>query len=325
MTPGGDLTLFYVADIHGSDVCFRKWLNAARFYGADALVVGGDLTGKILLPIYPHAGNGAEAWTATWKGRQVHLETRREVDELVASARDEGAYGYLTTPEEVAEIRASPELERSIFTRLKLEGLARWVRLADERLADGAVRALVMAGNDDPPEIDPILAASRRLEDVQGRVVELAPGIHMASRGESTPTPWHTPREVPDDVLAERVGTVVDQLPDEGTTIWNLHMPPHATGIDEAPDLDPDLRIRYDGGGEPRMIPVGSVAIRRLIEQRGPTIALHGHIHEGRGRYRLGRTVGANPGSQYQDGVLMGILLRVSARHGLRDLAFTAG
>lgn len=325
MTADGDLTIFYVADIHGSDVCFRKWLNAARFYGADTLVIGGDLTGKILLPIYPHAGNGNEAWSATWKGRQVRLETRGEVDELIATARDEGAYGYVTTPDEVAEIRASPDVERAVFTRLKLEGLERWIRLADERLAGGAVRALVMPGNDDPPEIDPVLAAADRLEDVQGRVVELAPGIHMASRGESTPTPWHTPREVPDETLGERVRAVVDELPGHGTTIWNLHMPPHATGIDEAPELGPDLRIRYDGGGEPRMTPVGSATIRRLIEERSPTIALHGHIHEGRGRYRLGRTVGANPGSQYQDGVLMGVLLRVSARHGLRDLAFTAG
>ena len=51
----GRLTIFYVADIHGSDVCFRKWLNAGRFYGADVLVIGGDLTGKVLLPDLPRA------------------------------------------------------------------------------------------------------------------------------------------------------------------------------------------------------------------------------------------------------------------------------
>ena len=56
MTAGAERTIFYVADIHGSDVCFRKWLNAGRFYGADVLVIGGDLTGKVLLPIYPAPG-----------------------------------------------------------------------------------------------------------------------------------------------------------------------------------------------------------------------------------------------------------------------------
>lgn len=324
MTAAAERTIFYVADIHGSDLCFRKWLNAARFYGADVLIVGGDLTGKILLPVYPATG-GNGSWTATWRGRQIRLDTRAEVDELIRTARNEGTYGYVTTVDEVAAIRASPALERETFTRLKLEGLAAWVDLADQRLEDGSVRALVMAGNDDPPEMDAVLASARHLEDVGGKVTEIWPGIHMASVGESTPTPWHTPRELPDDVLGERVSDVVGSLPNGGTTIWNLHMPPYKTGIDDAPALDDELRVRYDAGGEPRMLPVGSSSIRRLIEERVPTLALHGHIHEGRGRYRLGRTIGANPGSQYQDGVLMGILVRVSATDGVRDLTFTAG
>ena len=324
MTAGADRTIFYVADIHGSDVCFRKWLNAGRFYGADVLVVGGDLTGKVLLPIYPAPG-GNGSWTATWRGRHVRLETRAEVDELVRTARDEGSYGYVTTVDEMAAIEASPDLERSTFTRLKLEALADWVGLADQRLADGAIRAYVMAGNDDPPEIDAVLATSARLEDVGGEVVEMASGIHMASVGESTPTPWHTPRELPDEELGDRVARTVGALPQGGITIWNLHMPPHATGIDAAPQLDPDLRVQYDSGGEPRMLPVGSRSIRRLVEERQPTLALHGHIHEGRGRYKLGRTVGINPGSQYQDGVLMGVLIRVSPTSGVRDITFTAG
>lgn len=324
MTAGAERTIFYVADIHGSDLCFRKWLNAARFYGADVLIVGGDLTGKVLLPIYPATG-GNGAWTATWRGRHVRLETKAEIDELIRTARNEGTYGYVTTVDEVAAIRASPSLERDIFTRLKLDALREWIRLADQRLADGSVRALVMAGNDDPPEIDALLRTSERLEDVGGAVTEVAPGIHMASVGESTPTPWHTPRELPDAKLGERVAAVADALPKGGTTIWNLHMPPHKTGIDDAPELDDELRVIYDAGGEPRMQPVGSSSIRGLIEERVPTLALHGHIHEGRGRYRLGRTIGANPGSQYQDGVLMGILVRVSATNGVRDLTFTAG
>jgi uncharacterized protein len=325
VTKGDDLTIFYVADIHGSDICFRKWLNAGRFYGADVLVIGGDLTGKILLPIYADSDGAGATWTATWKGRQLRLETRGEVDELIRTARNEGAYGYVTTPDEVAAIRASRDLEREVFTRLKLEALEGWLRLADERLADSGVRALVMAGNDDPPEIDPVLAGAHRLEDVGGRVVELAPGIWMASRGESTPTPWNTPRELPDAELGAKVREVVDDLPAGGVSIWNLHMPPNRTGIDGAPELDGDLRVLYDGSGEPRMRPVGSETIKSLITEREPTLALHGHIHEGRGRYRIGRTIGANPGSQYQDGVLMGLLIRVSPRHGVRDLTFTAG
>ena len=319
-----DLTIFYVADIHGSDVCFRKWLNAAGFYGADVLVIGGDLTGKVLLPIYRGVGN-AHGWTTTWKNREQPLETRREVDELIRAARNEGTYAFETTAEEVIEIRTNIELERAVFSRLKIAALEEWIALADERLAGRRTQALIMPGNDDPPEIDAILSSARTLRNVQGVTTELAPGIWMASRGESTPTPWKTPRELPDDVLGERVRDVVSELPEGGITIWNLHMPPGDTGIDRAPRLDPELNVRYDGSGEPIMVPVGSTSIRGLIAEHQPTIGLHGHIHEGRGRYRIGSTTGFNPGSQYQDGVLLGLQLRVSARQGLRDFAFTAG
>ena len=319
-----DLTIFYVADIHGSDLCFRKWLNAAGFYGADVLVIGGDLTGKVLLPIYPVPG-AVERWTATWRDRRHVLETRQEVAALVETASKTGAYGFVTTPDEVAEIQGSLERERQVFTRLKVAALEGWMRLADERLAGRPVRAFVMPGNDDPPEIDAVLGDARCIEDVQGRAVELAPGIAMGSRGESTPTPWRTPRELSEEALGARVRDVASALPASGVTIWNMHMPPADTGIDGAPVLDADLHVRYDGSGEPMMAPVGSTAIRALIEECQPTIALHGHIHEGRGRYRLGDTRGFNPGSQYQDGVLQGVLLRVSARHGLRDIVFTAG
>ena len=319
-----DLTIFYVADIHGSDLCFRKWLNAAGFYGADVLVIGGDLTGKVLLPIYPAGGHNG-AWTATWKDRVHRLETSSEVAELIRLARNDGAYGFVTTADEMAEIGASIERERAVFGRLKVEALEAWLALADERLADRRTRAFLMAGNDDPPEIDALLAEARSLVDVQGAATELSPGIWMASRGESTPTPWHTPRELPDPALGELVRDAVSGLPTGGTTIWNLHMPPYDTGVDRAPRLNDSLHVQYDGSGEPIMVPVGSQAIRDLIAEGEPTIALHGHIHEGRGRYRIGRTVGFNPGSQYQDGVLQGMLLRVSARKGLRDFAFTAG
>jgi Icc-related predicted phosphoesterase len=319
-----ELTIFYVADIHGSDVCFRKWLNAAGFYGADVLIIGGDLTGKTLLPIYPAAGPGG-GWTAIWREREQQLETRDAVDDLVRVARKEGVYGFVTTPEEVAEIRGSIELERKVFARLKVAALEEWLALADARLAGRRIQAYVMPGNDDPPQIDDVLAASSTLRDVQGATTELAPGVWMASRGESTPTPWNTPREVPDDVLGDRVRQVVDRLPHGGTTIWNLHMPPHDTRVDLAPRLGPGLKVQYDGSGEPAMVPVGSVAIRSLIAERQPSIALHGHIHEGRGRYRIGATQGFNPGSQYQDGVLNGLLLRVSDRQGLRNVVFTAG
>jgi Icc-related predicted phosphoesterase len=319
---GEDLTLFYAADLHGSDVCFKKWLNAARHYGADAVIIGGDLTGKVLVPLYRAPDGG---WVATRHGRRVELASADEVAGFKAAARAEGAYAFETTPEEVAEIQGSLEKERAVFERLKRSALEEWVALADERLADSRVRALVMPGNDDPPELDDVLASSRRLENVQGKAVELGPGIWMASRGESTITPWRTPREVPEATLGRLIEEAVDQVPAGVIDIWNVHNPPYRTGIDSAPRLDEELRVQYGGSGEPDMVPVGSTEVRRLIEERQPALALHGHIHEGRGRYALGRTVGFNPGSVYSDGTLYGVLVSVSPRKGLRHYTLTSG
>lgn len=317
-----EVTIFYVADIHGADLCFKKWLNAGRAYGADVIVIGGDLTGKVLVPLYPSPAGGR---SVTWHGRIVELETRSEIDEFTRRIRSEGAYAYETTPEEVAEIQASIEREREVFARLKIAALEEWLAWADERLPGSDVRALVMPGNDDPVDIDPLLDGSRSLENVQGRAVELASGIWMASRGESTPTPWNTPREVPDDELGRLVEKAVIEVPEDAFAIWNIHNHPYNTGIDSAPKLDALLRIQYTGSGEPQMLPVGSRSVRRLIEEHQPGLALHGHIHEGRGRYALGRTVGFNPGSVYSDGTLYGVLVRVSSKRGVRSYTLTSG
>jgi Icc-related predicted phosphoesterase len=316
-----DVTIFYAADLHGSDTCFKKWLNAAPFYGADVAVIGGDLTGKVLVPIY----EDGHRHVATWHGRRLELETEAEVREFVVRTRASGAYAFRTAPDEVAEIQGSIEKERAVFAKLKIEALEEWIAWADERLAGRATRALVMPGNDDPPDIDDVLQSASHLEDVHGRAVELVDGVWMASRGESTPTPWHTPREIPDDELGERVEKVVAEIPEGAVAIWNIHNPPYNTGVDTAPQLNDRLEIQYAGSGEPDMVPVGSRSVRALIEEHQPLLALHGHIHESRGRYTLGRTVGFNPGSVYSDGTLYGVLVRVSSEGRIKSYTLTSG
>ena len=43
--------LFLAADLHGSEIVFRKFLAAATFYEADALLIGGDMTAKTIVPV----------------------------------------------------------------------------------------------------------------------------------------------------------------------------------------------------------------------------------------------------------------------------------
>ena len=70
--PGaGGTTLFFASDLHGSEICFRKFLNAAKFYEADLLVLGGDIAGKLVLPIVEEAGG---RFRATLHGEPRLLE-----------------------------------------------------------------------------------------------------------------------------------------------------------------------------------------------------------------------------------------------------------
>ena len=45
------LRIFFATDIHGSEVCFRKFLAAAKVYEADVMLLGGDFAGKALVPV----------------------------------------------------------------------------------------------------------------------------------------------------------------------------------------------------------------------------------------------------------------------------------
>jgi Icc-related predicted phosphoesterase len=56
----------------------------------------------------------------------------------------------------------------------------------------------------------------------------------------------------------------------------------------------------------------GSRSVRLAIETHQPMLGLHGHIHESAGVIRLGRTLCANPGSEYGEGVLRGFLARLA-------------
>lgn len=316
-----DFNLFFATDIHGSETCWRKFLNAAQAYHADVLVLGGDLTGKVIVPIY----RLSTGWQATWREKAFTLNTQAELNDLIKAIRGPGAYPYVTTHDEMETIAGDAEAERALFTRVRTKVVQDWLALADERLAGTNIRCFVMAGNDDPPEVDAALRGARCVVNVDGLIVQMTSRIAMLSYGTSTETPWHSPREVSEDEYLRRVEPLVAQLTNPQLAIFNFHDPPHDSDIDVAPKLDTRLHVQYRATGEVIYAPVGSHAVRTLVEKYQPMLGLHGHVHEGRGRYKIGRTIGFNPGSDYTDGMLRGVLLRISEQKGIRDYAFTMG
>src|SRR5918999_6131150 len=94
---GGEATrIFYATDIHGSEITFRKFLNAGKFYDVDALVYGGDLMGKLLIPIVQDAGG---SWRATLHGKTHRLRGPQELGEFQKRLETLGFYWYECDPE----------------------------------------------------------------------------------------------------------------------------------------------------------------------------------------------------------------------------------
>ncbi len=292
----GMLRIFYAADIHGSDACWRKFLKAGDFYGVDVIILGGDLTGKAMVAV---VRGPAGTWRARFLGRVAEAHDGDELTALEAQIRFNGFYPYRCEPEEGAR-----------FEEVMRDDVQRWMDLAAERLRGSSVPCLVMPGNDDGDYVADVLAQSAPAGNAEERLIEVK-GVQFLSLGYSNITPWHTDRELGEDQLSEKIERLVKDLDPAMPAIFNLHVPPYDTRIDDAPELDASLRLV--GGAGARMVPVGSHAVRAALEANQPVLSLHGHIHESRGVARLGRTTAINPGSEYNAGVLRGVIVTVTA------------
>lgn len=305
---GRPTRVLFAADLHGSQPTFRKFLAAAAFYEADALIFGGDLMGKALVPIVRRNG----AYRATFQGREESFDADG-LGAFVRAVELPGFYWTVLEPDEYEAVEADPLMRHGLFHELASERLAGWLELAEDRLSSGGVRLYLTGGNDDEPSVLETLDQhdGDRVVACEGRLVELDDEHTMITVGLSTPTPWDTPREAGEAEIAEAIETAVAAVPDVGRCVFNLHCPPKDTPIDTC------LKLEVRRGELPRPIREagrfvttggGSAAVREAIERYQPLVGLHGHIHESGGRFRIGRTQTFNPGSEYAQGVLQGVL-----------------
>lgn len=299
------MRLYYAGDVHGSEKCWRKFLGAARFYEADTLIMGGDITGKLMVPVVATADGRHEASVF---GRPETVADDG-LDDLEKRIRFNGFYPYRCDRAEYDRLSADKDYRERVFTELMVAEVRRWIELAEERLAGTGVRCFVMPGNDDEFAIDAALE-STTIVNPDNRVVRIDDDTQMLSCSWTNPTPWDSPREEAEDVLLERLHRIAADLEPGLVTIFNLHCPPHGTPLDRAPELTADLKVVLDGG-EPRIVPVGSKAVRTLIEEIQPALSLHGHIHESKAVARIGKTTCVNPGSAYSEGVIDGAVVEL--------------
>jgi Icc-related predicted phosphoesterase len=295
---GGKLRLLFATDLHGADIVFRKFLNAATVYEADVAILGGDLTGKRILPIIQRDGR----YQAEVMG-QVHTAAdEKGLAKLRGRVHDLGEYPIVVSEDELAILQAQPKLIEERFEAECHAQVTDWMRRAAERLEPLEVPLHVTGGNDDYLSIETILDQAEWITNAEGQVIPLRDGLEMISTGYGNPTPWHCPRDISEDELAQRIEAMASRLEEPHLAVFNLHVPPFGSGLDYCPKLDTSQDPPRPIVGEE--IAAGSTAVSETIRRYQPLLSLHGHIHESPGIRRLGRTVSINPGSEYAEGVL---------------------
>jgi uncharacterized protein len=313
-------TIFFASDLHGSEVCFKKFVAAAKFYGADTLLLGGDISGKVVVPIVA-AGKGR--YVANFHGQEEKIDDSTITD-FEQRAWNSGLYTERMERDEYQHYIDHPGDIEALFSRVMRRTVQRWVEYAKTKLADSPVTIYNAPGNDDPKEIDEVLLThgEERLVFVEGEVVELAPGMEMLSTGYTNQTPWDTHREYTEDEIRAHLKKMTERLSNPQHAIFNIHVPPYNSRLDTAPLLGQDLKVKTSAGAQVTA-PVGSVAVREAIEEIQPLLSLHGHIHESGGCVPIGRTTAINVGSEYGEGVLRGVLLTIGDGKLLRYQAVT--
>jgi Icc-related predicted phosphoesterase len=302
--------MFIATDLHGSERTFRKFINAGKFYDVNVIVMGGDIQGKLMIPIIKE-GNGHHR--ATVQGRVEHLETEEELKALMGKLDILGFYHKVMEQDEFLALQANPDDVHSLFNELAKQKLINWVSLAEERLNGTGIKCFVTGGNDDEWEVLNVMKQepTQSFFACENEMVHVDEDHTMISVGISTPTPWKTPREVPEEELGAMIDKMAALVPDMSKAIFNFHDPPKDSTLDTCPmlDWDKDPPEQIISGGQPVMHGAGSSAVRDAIEKFKPMLGLHGHIHESQSVAKIGRTTIINPGSEYAEGILRGCLV----------------
>jgi Icc-related predicted phosphoesterase len=313
------MRLYFATDVHGSETCWRKFLNAAEHYKADVLVLGGDMTGKALVPIIDDGGG---KWHATLLEVRTEMTSEEEVAAFEDAVIRRGYYPFRTDPARLQELSEDESQWHDLFQEKMLETVEKWMRMADERLGGKGIRVMCSPGNDDQFEVDEIIENAKTVELGEGRVVDLD-GFQVVSTGWSNRTPWDTYREEDEPDLRARLEAAISQVTvSPERVIFNFHCPPYRSGLDDAPELTEDMMLKDAGRA---VKPVGSTAVRGAIEEHEPALSLHGHIHESRGNCRIGRTLCINPGSSYEQGDLMGAVVDLDGKKKVKRFLLTSG
>jgi Icc-related predicted phosphoesterase len=297
--------VLFATDLHGSEFTFSKLLKVLDLWSPDVLIMGGDVAGKGLLPVLVEGGEARMRWMG--KENVVPLD---QIDEYEARANQLGFYPTRVDRDGLERLRSDEAFKEREFELLMYERWEQWLDRLEARCAELHLPAYVIAGNDDPWSLDELTEVDREwVHGADGRVLPLLDQWTLLSIGLANETPWGCPRDVTEDKLAEELEALASQVEDFDRVVANIHVPPHGSALDLAPELDTSVSPPRAISGS--TVPVGSVAVKEFLEQKQPLLSLHGHIHESPGAVSIGRTRAINPGSEFAEGILRGVLVTI--------------
>ena len=297
------IKILFVTDLHGSEYSFRKLLTALKLWEPDVYVAGGDVAGKGLLPVLVNSGRARIRWMG--EEHDVDMDQLADYEE---KAMQLGYYPYRAEEDELQVMEEDPKRSEEVFEQLMVERWSDWLERLEARCAELAIPAYVIAGNDDPWALDEITNKEREwVKGANGKVLPLLDDWTLLSCGLANQTPWHCPRDVSEEHLASELENLSAQVDDFTSVIANIHVPPYGSSLDIAPELDTSVSPPRALAGS--TVPVGSTAVTDFISERQPLLSLHGHIHESPGAMSIGRTRAINPGSEYAEGMLRGVIV----------------
>ncbi len=303
----GMTRVLFATDFHGSEAFFRKFLAAALQYKAQVLIVGGDVTGKAMIPIVHKGGDHYEGFLFN---RREQPSTAAELERLKQTISNVGFYPLVLEQEEANALEADPAKMAVVFERAMCDRVRQWLTLAEEKLGPQKIKLYFMPGNDDLLSIDRVIDEFSSVSNPDHKRFMLDDDHELVGLSNANMTPWHCARDLEEDELEARLNEVAALLERPATAVMALHVPPYDAGIDVCPELDENLKI-VARGGQVMTKPAGSTAVRRLIERVQPMVTLHGHIHEAPGHTRIGRTLCINSGSEYAEGIMKAAILNL--------------
>ncbi len=312
--------IMFSSDLHGNTLVFRKFLGSILNYKANIGIIGGDLTGKALVPIIERRG---KIYEATFFGNKRVVKNQEELERLKNDIESSGLYFKVMSEEEYSNAVNDQRIRDELLREAIIERLRKWLDIAEEFVKKHKIPLYIMPGNDDIYEVDKLFDEYEHVTNPNEKVIQVTEDHEMIAIGYSNITPWHCPRDLEEDRLEKLLEDLIRKVRNYSTTILVSHVPPYNTNIDLAPALTNDLRY-VTKGGTIVMTHVGSTAVRKIIEKYQPLVGLHGHIHESKGFDKIGRTLVFNPGSEYVEGIYHGVLV-VIEKNQVKGHVFVSG